>query len=851
MISDIANTLGSTRDRSGALPNTSIHPVAFLKLIIPLILIGLSIYFFHIELDIRLIGIMPIVIGGFAIHSFLPATWRLPFLFLLTLAAIFRLLDWSDGLILIGLGLTLFAIANLPVRAIWRIIIMLGLTAILVAFRAQWLPFYNEHIILPILGTMFMFRMILFLYEMQFEKQSAGIWTKLNYFFLLPNLVFVIFPVVDYITFTRTYYSKPAYDTYRRGLLMMANGLLHLFLYRIIYYYLLPPPSSVTTVFDLLQFIVATYALIVRLAGIFHFSAGVICLFGFYLPPTFDHYFFANSFNDIWRRINIYWRDFVVKVFYFPIYFRLKKYGTASMLFISTLIVFVINWFLHASQWFWIRGSFLISAQDIIFWAIFGVAVGINSVMQSRKRPGGRRPGTWSAHYAMITSLQVIAIFFTMTVLWSFWTSYTIDDWFVLFSVIRDVQLQDIGILVLGFIGLVLAGIGLQYVRFRMARLGTPQAKKDERNLVLTTLLLLVMALAGSPPVNSRIASVVQMDIEPIMTTKLNEYDKEQQFKGYYETLLVNNNMNSRLWEIQQEKPDDWKQFSSLGVAKRRDDIVLKELLPNQKTEFKGAILQTNNLGLRDQDYEAVKPPRTLRIALLGGSIEMGVGVNNGETYEQLVEDELNREKLFGDSITVEILNFAISGNHLFQNIGMYEVKATGLQPDAVIYTAHSNEAYRVLNSIHKAYVSGRYMIYDFLYDLMEEGGYSRATPEAQFMKEMMPRKEEVALWGYQHLLDTIQRNQQIPIWAFIPTLDENEVEGEEAFFENELKMRGYYTLNLEQAYTGKAKDHLKIALWDTHPNKDGHQLLAREFVRQLKNNPSLIRALKEKAGQS
>ena len=93
MISDIANTLGSTRDRSGALPNTSIHPVAFLKLIIPLILIGLSIYFFHIEVDIRLIGIMPIVIGGFAIHSFLPATWRLPFLFLLTLAAIFRLLD--------------------------------------------------------------------------------------------------------------------------------------------------------------------------------------------------------------------------------------------------------------------------------------------------------------------------------------------------------------------------------------------------------------------------------------------------------------------------------------------------------------------------------------------------------------------------------------------------------------------------------------------------------------------------------------------------------------------------------------------------------------------------------------
>src|SRR2546422_6366949 len=46
----------------------------------------------------------------------------------------------------------------------------------------------------------------------------------------------------------------------------------------------------------------------------------------------------------------------------------------------------------------------------------------------------------------------------------------------------------------------------------------------------------------------------------------------------------------------------------------------------------------------RSQEYEQRKPPGTLRMALMGASLEMGWGVADGETFENLVEDQLNRE---------------------------------------------------------------------------------------------------------------------------------------------------------------------------------------------------------------
>ena len=76
--------------------------------------------------------------------------------------------------------------------------------------------------------------------------------------------------------------------------------------------------------------------------------------------------------------------------------FKLKKLGATKALVIATLYVFVMTWFLHAYQWFWLRGTLLFVPQDILFWAILGVLVVLNSLYEikhGRSRSIRRRSG--------------------------------------------------------------------------------------------------------------------------------------------------------------------------------------------------------------------------------------------------------------------------------------------------------------------------------------------------------------------------------------------------------------------------------------------------------------------------
>ncbi len=64
-------------------------------------------------------------------------------------------------------------------------------------------------------------------------------------------------------------------------------------------------------------------------------------LFGFRLPETHKLYYLASSFTELWRRINIYWTDFMMKSVFYPTYFKVKHLGPSRALALSTTAVFV------------------------------------------------------------------------------------------------------------------------------------------------------------------------------------------------------------------------------------------------------------------------------------------------------------------------------------------------------------------------------------------------------------------------------------------------------------------------------------------------------------------------------
>src|SRR5262245_52889998 len=205
---------------------------------------------------------------------------------------------------------------------------------------------------------MFMFPPIIYLYDLQNDKQRPPLAMIGSYFFMLPNVALTLFPVVDYKQFSKNYYSEDTFTAYQRGVHWMARGVILLVLWRLLYYHIYIGPAQVHDGTDLIRFILSNVLLYIRVPGEFHLVIGLLTLFGFNLPETNRKFLFADSFTDYWRRVNIYWKDFMMKLVFYPAIFRMKTWNQTTAMIVATTFAFIVTWALHSYQWFWLRGAF-------------------------------------------------------------------------------------------------------------------------------------------------------------------------------------------------------------------------------------------------------------------------------------------------------------------------------------------------------------------------------------------------------------------------------------------------------------------------------------------------------------
>lgn len=371
-------------------------------------------------------------LAALPIHYALPLRWKKPFFVAVSIAG----LGWTFGLdtlaFVLPVAAVLIAVCYLPLAWGIRASIMAALTLGLGVARALGAFPAIPEVVWPVLGTMFMFRMIVFMYELKHAKKPERLTDALSYFFLLPNYCFLHFPVVDYKTFLRSYFSTDIHTTQRAGLTMMLRGTTHLLLYRLVYHELLIAPDEVHDLASLAGYLLCNYLLYLRVSGQFHMACGMLHLFGFHLPETHHHYLLATGFTDYWRRINIYWKDFMVRVVFNPVVFRLmKRRSQLTALSIATGVVFVTTWALHAYQSFWLRGSWGFSLPDALFWGILGALVLIN-VRKDAKNPRRANKGAppdLSPRALALRGLKVAGTLTTITLLWSLWSSPSVGAW--------------------------------------------------------------------------------------------------------------------------------------------------------------------------------------------------------------------------------------------------------------------------------------------------------------------------------------------------------------------------------------------------------------------------------------
>ncbi|MCI0435734.1 MAG: hypothetical protein L0271_19145, partial [Gemmatimonadetes bacterium] len=664
--------------------------VAFAAITAQIVGIVFVLRWFHIESPALYETIAPLLLAGFIVHHFTPARFRTAVFVLLCGVAAWRIFGVTGTAWLFGVGLGLIALCLLPIRFAARVGLLLLTGAALALMRAGLLPSPLPPAIWPILGSMFIFRLIVYLYDLRHAKTPPGIGRTLAYFFLLPNLVFPLFPVVDFATFRRTYYDQPALRIYQDGVRWMLTGLVHLLAYRIVYQYFTLPATAVSSPAELAQYVVSTFLLYLKVSGQFHFIVGTLHLFGYRLPRTHRFFYLASSFTDLWRRINIYWKDFMMKVVYYPAFFRLRGRGDTFALVAATVLVFVTTWALHSWQWFWLLGEVLLSWPDVAFWMLLAVLL-IASTLREAKRGRTRRLGSQlpSLRECLGTGLGTVRTFTLIALLWSLWSSPSFGDWFALW---RRAGPDAVALMV--WIGaslaavLVLAAGAWVLPRLRpaaptrttVAHAPLPLARSFA---VSAALLVLLLAFGGIRPTGLGATAVAF--VRDLRVDKLNAADAELLHRGYYENLTGVNQFNSNLWTAYAKRPTDWQTIWQTEVVQDRPDFLFWDVAPLVGTVFNGTTIRTNRWGMRDRDYEQVPPANTYRIALLGASFVMGQGVNDHEPFEAVVEERLDREFTAGPAQRYEILNFSVPNFSPVQQLVYLEDKVFAFQPDAVL----------------------------------------------------------------------------------------------------------------------------------------------------------------------
>ncbi|MEZ4588648.1 MAG: SGNH/GDSL hydrolase family protein [Gemmatimonadales bacterium] len=786
--------------------------------------------------------IAPLIFLGFLIHHALPAAWRPGFFLALSLAGILAVLGMANGLLVVGVGLLLIAICHLPVSFGARALLLVAAGVVLALARYNALPVRLPLVVWPVLSSIFMFRLAVYFYDLRHGNAPPGVFQRLSYFFMLPNVIFPLFPVVDSSIYHRRYYDVASPVLYQRGIDWILRGALHLLAYRFIYQRLTLAPADVADTLDLAQYMATTFGLYLRVSGQFHLIVGILHLFGHRLPETHQSYFLSSSFTDFWRRINIYWKDFIQKLVYYPVYFRLRKRGEVTGLVVATLVAFFVTWLLHSYQWFWILGEPLFSAPDTLFWSVLALLV-LANVLIERKRGRIRKLASrgFSVREAFSLGIRTAATMLILTALWSIWTSGSTEEWVALFSA-AEWRTGRFWLLLGGVFagGVVVAGL-VRLVQSRGPRLGDDDPRHFSRQAAIAFALIGGLLFTSAPIFTDRVPLETQVALRDLRSGELNARDAERMQRGYYENLIGVNALNSQLWEVYAQRPDDWQFILETPAGRETGDFLEKELVPGAAIVWHGAPLRINEQGFRDREYPVEPPAGTKRVVMFGASYAFGSGVGNGENFESLVEDRLNAERGAADP-AIEVLNFAVPGFTAVQSLRLLETKVADYRPDVLWLVSYNEELLDVGIHIVKMVRAGVPLPYPFLDEVVRRAGVTADLTEPEAKRRLQPYHGEIMAWVYERIIEVCRERGIFPVWVYLPA--SRITEASESFERAMPAARdaGFAIVDLSMVYDGPPLEEIIVAPYDFHPNQRGHQIIADELYRALAARPELYR---------
>lgn len=801
-------------------------------ILLQLSLIAAIVYLFRIEQQRHFLPTLCYISVGFAIHFWLPASLRQPFFAALSVGSVLFVMGATNGIYVLAISGVCISVCYLPVSVRLQMVLLATLGAALVAFRSlySW-PFW------PVLGSILMFRLLIFAREHAKQKSKSRFSSVVSYFFMVPNVCFPFFPVVDFKTFQTSWYNDDEWKIYQQGIVWIVRGITHLLLYRLIRVNLVPDAANLQSFPQLTIFAATNYALYLQVSGQFHLITGLLHLFGFNLPRTHHNFFLASSFSDIWRRINIYWKDFMSKMFFFPAFFFLRQRGSSAGIAIALSVfwVFVCTWLLHSWQTFWLMGRFPITLNDACLWIGAGACVAINAVYDSRR---GQRtpPGPWL--FALSLSVRTVSMFVLVSLFWACWTKPAF------LNAVREVASNSesrSGLMVVLFILLGAMAVGMILIYFYQVRNKPARAPREldfyQSVKLHASGMAAFLALTQIVTENQPDATFSKF-LSNLRTDRVAAH--EVQLRGYYEDLntaviqagplLQSFSSDGELQRIQAQGFEK--------ISRPADRYQSLELIPGMTTDLNGSAISINQFGMRDRStLTMAKPTDTTRIAIVGSSIVMGYGVTDEQVFCRVFETLLNDSRPQQQK-HIEVLNFGVGKQWAPHRLIRIQRQVVRFSPDILIYVAHQDELSELAAYAGMLITDRMKLPSDHFDAVAAKAGIVPEMPPGEIYSRLMQAQSGLLSAVYRTIVDECRDHRIQPIWIYMPIPDPNS-----AVIGSQLipvaKAAGFDVYDLSEWHQNQ--DGLFPAPGDHHPTAKGHKLIAESLLELFRQNSSIL----------
>jgi hypothetical protein len=361
-----------------------------------------------------------------------------------------------------------------------------------------------------------------------------------------------------------------------------------------------------------------------------------------------------------------------------------------------------------------------------------------------------------------------------------------------------------------------------------------------DRSVALHLLPTVALLLLSLKPVYSQFDVRVARSIANLQIERTTVGDATAMIDGYYEQLNQPTMQASPFIGHLRRQPTQRFAGEFLSMTRPVDDIRALELIPGWAGEFDGARTTVNRWGMRDRPRSLRKPAGTVRLAMVGSSIIMGLGVEDAQTFSRRLEDRLNARTDL-PAAEYEVLNFGLGRVYAVERRALIEHKVLQFDPDVILYCAHQDELFRVTSTLGNSYRARRSFEDPVLDRIFDQEGLRHDLSEYAMEAIMARTTQPVLEQTYQRMTELCGAAGAMLVFVYLPIPGEHQVPGNAATVIDMARAAGMETIDLSGWWGDHPTEAVVGVVDQYHPRELGTRLIAERLEAELLQRQDLL----------